>query len=466
MIHPDMLAALRRTHGDLSPAAADLLERVLADPLAARPLGDERLAALPAWVRAYPYPVQPLPTLLGEEKRRQAEAATVGLTQLIKSLPERLFAADLGRVCKLYGGMDANVMRVLLAPPSGVAEAFVRWDLVDDGESFKCLEANVGMVIGGWQHRFFAEVLRSQPAVAGVLADRGAAGSFRDFWRAALAFVVQEGHRQGHAAGGSFNLAIQIDEDLVWGESMDRLCDLFTEILAASGTGTPGVALWSLRGQERLTVRDGRLHCQGQPVAAYFHSSETPVPTDIYRVFKMRRLGLYDGPLARLVGDKRSLALLSEHADSDLFSAEERRFIAAHVPWCRSLADEQVTRAGERVRLIDFALAHRESLVLKPSNGTRGRDIHLGPATPAERWRALVEGAAGDPRMLLQDYVESRPYLFAAGDQGPQPHQVVWGFFCVGTAYAGGFVRVLPVARGPEVINSAQGATESVILEV
>ncbi len=250
----------------------------------------------------------------------------------------------------------------------------------------------------------------------------------------------------------------------MWGESVECFCDLFAEVLTASGAGTSGMALRCFT--EQLSVREGRLHCQGKPIAAYFHSSETPVPSDIYRAFKMRRLGLYNGPLARLLGDKRSLALLSEHADSDLFSAEERRFIAAHVPWCRSLADEHVTREGERVRLIDYALAHRESLVLKASNGYQGRDIHLGRVTPAERWRALVEGAAGDPHLLLQDYVESRPYLCAAGDQGLQPHQVIWGFFCIGTAYAGGFARALPVARGPEIINSVQGAIESVILEV
>lgn len=458
-----VLAAIRTTHWNLSPLAGQLLEGMIERPEEAPPIDPEKLTALPAWMRTYSSKLHSLPVLMGAEKRRELELATVHLTRLVKSLPERILAPDLARMCRFYGGIDANVMRLLLAPPDGVAEAFVRWDLVDDGTSFKCLETNVSAVLGGWEHRFFSAALRAQPAVARVLAAHGGETHHRDTWRAALSFVVQEGHRLGHTAGGTFNLGMQADENLIWGESVHRFRELFAEVLGESGTGAGGAAY--LGTPAELVVRDGRLHCQGHPVGAYLHCTSRQLPTEIYRVFKARRLGVYNGPLARLLGDKRSLVLLSEHEDSDLFDAEERRLIATHVPWCRSLAGEHAMRGGERVRLVDYAIAHRQELVLKASTGYEGRDIHLGNVTPPARWRSLVEGGAGNPGLVLQEYVASRPYLFT-GEQGLAPYQVIWGAFCIGTAYAGSFLRTMPMAHGPAIINSAQGAVEGLILEV
>ena len=68
--------------------------------------------------------------------------------------------------------------------------------------------------------------------------------------------------------------------------------------------------------------------------------------------------------------------------------------------------------------------------------------------------------------MLLQEYVTSRPYLFQCGDRGWARHQAVWGTFSFGGTYGGGFLRLLPLDRGPEIINSARGATEGLIFEV
>ena len=60
----------------------------------------------------------------------------------------------------------------------------------------------------------------------------------------------------------------------------------------------------------------------------------------------------------------------------------------------------------------------------------------------------------------------SCPYLYQVGEQGCAPHHAVWGLFVFGSRYNGGFVRMLPEKGNQGVINSHQGAEESIILEV
>lgn len=166
-------------------------------------------------------------------------------------------------------------------------------------------------------------------------------------------------------------------------------------MLRESGTGLAGRAL-RCSYPDGLTARDGAVYCQDLAVSAVIEFTGTPTPRDVYRCFKAGRLALYNGPLAPLLGDKRNLALLAQHGESDLFDAEERRLIADHVPWSRSLTEEHTTWHGERVRLLGFARAHRQSLVLKPAGGYSGIDVHIGSVTEPERRRRLLEEAAGN----------------------------------------------------------------------
>jgi hypothetical protein len=136
------------------------------------------------------------------------------------------------------------------------------------------------------------------------------------------------------------------------------------------------------------------------------------------------------------------------------------------VPWSRLLVDGRSTFHGEAISLPAFAIASRESMVLKPADGARGTDVHIGAATPPEEWAARVQASAGGRGHLLQEYVRSRPYFFQDGQDGLTEHDLVWGTFCFGSAYGGGFLRMMPRLRGPTVINSARGATEGLLFEV
>jgi hypothetical protein len=459
-------AEILASHDDLSPLSARFLQFTTEHPEAACRLDFRASPAAPAWARTYPYELQTWPTWVGAAKLAQLEHATLELARLVKSIPERIFGGDALRICQFYGWRDELLVKLLLEPPNGVAASLARCDLVDDGSGLKCLELNMSGFLGGWQHRFFEQACRSLPSVAAFLEREAAQPVHRDSWREALAFIVDHGCRQGHDLDGRFNVAVVLDrEEPGWGESLAYMNDLFQDVLRASGTGCAGEIVQCFY-PEDLAARGGALHRRQTPISAVIEYTTVATPRDVYRCFKSRRLEIFNGPLSSLLGDKRNLALLSQHEDSDLFSATERSFIRRHVPWSREVVDHHTTYRGDTVSLLDFAVARRDSLVLKAAVGARGIDVHLGANLTDGEWRRLLHEAAGNGTMLLQELVVSRPYMFQYGDRGSAPHQVVWGTFCFGDRYGGGFLRMLPLDRGPEVINSARGATEGLIFEV
>jgi hypothetical protein len=93
--------------------------------------------------------------------------------------------------------------------------------------------------------------------------------------------------------------------------------------------------------------------------------------------------------------------------------------------------------------------------------------VTIGLTTPPDAWARLVAEAVVTPGgWLAQERVDSRPYVYQQGEEGYGIHNVVWGTFCFGETYGGGFLRMLPRETDERVINSARGATEGVLFEV
>jgi len=461
---PELRDAIRATHQDLSPLAWRFLEYAREHPETARAIDHRQAAALSDWAHRYPFPLQPWPAFVDARKLRQIERSTIALTALVKSIPERLFAGDARRIGEFYGVPDELLVRLVLSPPNAIAAGFARCDFVDDGGDFKCLELNFGGNLGGWQARFFEGACRAQPSTAAFLGAERVRVVHRDPWRTALALVVAEGRRGGAGGADGFNVAVVKPEEADAETIAVAVDDLFQEVLRAAGGGRGRAVTCTY--PDGLTAQGGALFHQGLRIGAVIEATAVPTPRHVFRCFKGGTVSLFNGPVSGFLGDKRNLALLSLHEDSDLLTPVEREVVRRHVPWSRLVADERTTYRGESGRLLAIAAARRDSLVLKPVDGSQGRGVCLGRCTAPGEWRRLLDESAGTRRMLLQEYVASRPYLFQHGAAGCLPHQVVWGTFSLGETYGGGFLRMLPLDRGPGVINSARGATEGLIFEV
>jgi glutathionylspermidine synthase len=119
----------------------------------------------------------------------------------------------------------------------------------------------------------------------------------------------------------------------------------------------------------------------------------------------------------KLLHKKASLAVLSDERNANLFSAEEREAIEAHIPWTRRVEERRTVYHGESVDLLPFCANQREQLVLKANDEYGGKGIVLGWETPPEDWdRALqsaLDRAAEPPEtFVVQERVDvpTEPY--------------------------------------------------------
>jgi hypothetical protein len=452
----------------LSQTAQRFLEYVARDPERARHL-DHLEGDYPDWLRAYSgkfYPLQSWPDFVGAEKRAEMSRATVELTRLVKAIPERLFENDPRRIAAYFGLYHEALVTLLLEPPNGLEGMWVRNDFVDSPDGWKCLEVNAGQ-IGGWEMRYFDHQYRTNPTIARFLEEEGLRPYYRDQVEMLLQHVIADNLGKPTTADGVLNAAIAVSRlEAAMEESQPDLNQTYQDVLAASGTGLTGELTFCYFAD--LVARQNQVwHTKARlPIHAIIEMTPQQTPETVFRCFKAGQVSLYNGPINYLAADKRNLALLSEHADSTVFTAEERDFLHSSLPWTRLVTAGPATWRGETRPLPDLLIAHREELVLKPSSGVQGQGVTLGRLATPERWARLVERAVAQGEWLAQERVDSRPYIYQAGERGYGVHDCVWGIFCFGATYAGAFPRMVLKDTGDGVINCARGAELGILWEV
>jgi hypothetical protein len=220
-----------------------------------------------------------------------------------------------------------------------------------------------------------------------------------------------------------------------------------------------------MRNYSDLTARGAQLYDGARRLHSVIERHVDSTEAMVFRCFKLGGLHLYNGPISWILSDKRNIALLSELGDSDLFDAQERALIRDHVPWARRILPGETLFDGERVRIEDLLRARRERFVIKKARSLGGAHVILGRFSSPEEWDAALAAALAGGDWIAQEYVESLPYLFQAGEHGCCPHDVVWGPFVFGDRYAGAILRVQPkILQG--IVNLTRGATEGIVLEV
>jgi hypothetical protein len=139
------------------------------------------------------------------------------------------------------------------------------------------------------------------------------------------------------------------------------------------------------------------------------------------------------------LADKAILALLHDGRFADCFSAAERAFIAAHVPWTRFVSAGRTNGPdGDPIDLLSWVAENRESLVLKPSNATRGEGVLVGRFTLPQQWQDQLARAANGTPQVVQEYIRA-PCISAPhpADGTVEPMWIGLDIYVYGGRYAG-----------------------------
>jgi hypothetical protein len=267
-------------------------------------------------------------------------------------------------------------------------------------------------------------------------------------------------------AGGELNVVVAVDAPPTEG-ARRYVTEVYAEVLRRTGRGVTGELWLSAAPAEELAFR-GRNAFMGERRVHVFYAFDTRgFPIQVLRAQLVGGMRVYNGGLTRMWLDKRNLALLSENEGLEAWKEEDRALIRDHIPWTRLVSPRATTWRGEEVEFPGFLLDRRDDLVLKRGLSSGGKDVHVGRHLAPDAWEAQVRQAVEEGGWIVQERVESRPYFYPPQPgAAPVPHAVVWGLFCAGPRYAGGFLRMLRQGAGEGVVNRARGAYEGAILEI
>ena len=92
---------------------------------------------------------------------------------------------------------------------------------------------------------------------------------------------------------------------------------------------------------------------------------------------------------------------------AELFTADERRLIARHVPWTRLLRERKTDNPDTRmVELTQYVRDNQSDLVMKPNRSCGGQGVTIGRITSAAQWdRTLAEALQAPDTWVVQERI-------------------------------------------------------------
>ncbi len=455
---PPLSPDLRAAHRAISPQDLAFREAAKDDP---RLLDRRTFDALRAPL--FEYSLQSWPTFLGPETKAALHAASRGVCAALKKIPERVFGGDWAAIARFYGLPSAAAAEIYFTEPNAMAGGIARGDFILTADGFKCMEVNWSARIGGWETAPLVAAHMRIPATAELVERLGIAVACTNTLRALFTHVVGEARAAGLAADGELNVAIVRNSGSRMGSEafQAHLREEYARTRAALG-GLDGEVRECY--PEDFASAGGEVRLAGRRIEAVIEFNDD-TPKDVYRAFKANRLVLWNGPVMKILSDKRNMALLSEGLEKGSFEAAEREAIRRHVPWTRRVLPGRADFYGEEMAMRDLLLARREELVLKAAISFGGKAVAIGDFTPEAAWREMVDAALARGDWIVQERIESLPYLYQSGEHGCSPHDMIWGPFLFGETYGGVFLRMQPKADRT-VVNLTQTATEGCAFEV
>jgi len=117
---------------------------------------------------------------------------------------------------------------------------------------------------------------------------------------------------------------------------------------------------------------------------------------------------------SKLIHKKAIFAVLTAGRYARLFSEAERAAIIAHVPWTRRVRAEKSDYGGKDIDLLEFIVANRDRLVLKPNDDYGGHGISIGWNTDEISWDEALRSALVNGDYLVQERVPTARETFPA----------------------------------------------------
>ena len=373
------------------------------------------------------------------------------LHSALAGLPDRVFGGDLAAFARAAGLAEPQVKAVVRGcglAPSRLARA----DVYQDEAGFHLLEFNIGSTAGGIENTVLNRAMLEHPFIAEFVDEHELT------YVETLEEFVQTMLIECKVPTGIRPFVVVTDMPGAF-ETLEQHLRQNAELLAPFGID---LEPWPL---DALDYRDDRVWIGDRPVdivyrlfmVGDFLTADGPQLLEpILRASERGQVSIFSPLDSELYGSKGALALVSDEAHRDLYTAEDLAALDRIVPWTRMVRAGPVTVDGATVDLVAYALADREELILKPCAQFGGRGVVPGWQTDADAWADHLSEAM-DAAYVLQRRIRPVAELFPT-DDGVEPWMLSWGAFTGARGYAGMIVRGSQELAGG-VVNMATGAT-------
>lgn len=396
-------------------------------------------------------PVSFPPPLFSTPFVQSLAGIALAMTDLIASIPERIFGGDY-RAMMAYQGLPSADIDFLLGfcEPRYIelATTFSRPDVLLTRDGFRFVEVNIAPPIGGlgicdrvrsaFAEDGYRDFLRGQ----GLACDAPRTGQA---WHRCIRALAR--HARAKAVPTFFEATANPDENLA-----EDFTQPDFEVMIAEDCGfklvTGPIQALEVSG-EGVFYRGERIDI----VFTCFTSAECRrfvAPEVLRRLADADRAGVVDfiaPPLNTVFDNKINFEILTSPRFAHHFSAAERKLIERHVPRTFRL----------EAALLEQAAAGRAGYVLKPASEYGGTGVLIGEATGQAAWEAALRAAhASGDVYIVQEKIQD-PYLWqrAPGEAG---HSLCLGPMFFGREYGGTLLRHAAFQDSAPIINCAQGA--------
>lgn len=410
--------------------------------------------------------LQSWPTFINQHSRELLNKAGNGVLNLLKCIPERIFENDVYKMSDYYQ-VPVDIINIQLdnTNPLQLENLLARADFIFTPSGLKCLEYNVSAYMGGMQVAYWEPLYADIPVISKFLKTYDIKIKYENLISLLLEHLLTYALNVFPPGETEINIAAAFPKYKGnRGRPPTYMNQVYRELLHRKSPGIKGEVIYC--NYHDLITSENVLFYKQKKIHVLMEMHHGFVLERILEVFKKGNLCLLNGPITKLLSNKLNLALLSEHENSEKFSPAERDMIQKYIPWTRKITPGNVTYENSQVKMEEFIFSHREKMVIKPPMGMSGADVYIGKNTPPPLWKKVVEKASEQKNWLLQEYVESSNYLYQTGENGCAEHNAAWGVFIFGSRYGGGWVRILLSENENGVINSKQGAEETVVIEV
>ncbi|QNE18646.1 circularly permuted type 2 ATP-grasp protein [Kribbella qitaiheensis] len=390
------------------------------------------------------------PVFLEREAFDELNADLEVLYAAITGLKDRLYDGDLTAFARAIGLSDLQA-RVVARGSTAAPSRLCRADLYRDADGFHLLELNTGSTAGGVDNQMLNRAMLELPFVKEFVAEHDLV--YLDTMDELVQTIIAEGKL---SEGKPFVVIADFPDS--YPELEEQLHKGAAE-LAKYGVDATACSVDSLELRD-----DDHLYLDGRRVDTIYRlfmledllkPGAVELFEPVLRAAELGNVSIFTTLDAELYGSKGALALVSDEANRHLYSEEELVRLDRILPWTRLVRPGTVTVDGEQRELTEYALAHREQLVLKPTTLHGGQGVVLGWQTDEESWKSRLAAAMDSPH-ILQRRIDPVPELFPT-DDGVEPWVLVWGAFLVARGAGGLWIRG---SRGVDgtVVNLGNGA--------